>query len=200
MLILRYSPASPYVRKVRIAAELLGLSDRLQLVQADTNDPGDALRQQTPLGKIPTLILENGQSLFDSRVIVDYLDHLAGGGRLVPTGPERFAVLTHQALCDGLLDAALLQVYEGRFRPADRHETKWLDHQAGKVDRALGYCETHLSEPEARLHVGHVAQASALGYLDLRFGGEWRRSYPRLVAWLDDFAGRVPAYAATAPT
>jgi glutathione S-transferase len=199
MLVLRTSPASPFGRKVKIAAALAGLADRIEVVQADTNDPTDVLRQQNPLGKIPTLVLEDGSTLFDSRVIVEYLDHLAGG-RLVPAGPARFPALRQQALADGIMDAALLQVYEGRYRREDKREPKWLELQAGKVQRGLDHAEAQLSTPAADLHVGHVALACALGYLDLRFEGRWRASYPGLVAWLDDFSARVPAFEATRVT
>jgi glutathione S-transferase len=197
MLVLRSSPASPFGRKVKIAADLLGLSDRIEVVPADTNDPGDVLRRQNPLGKIPTLVLENGETLYDSRVILEYLDHFAGGGRIVPAGEGRFRVLREQALADGIMDAALLQVYEGRYRAQDRHEPKWLDLQSGKVTRGLDDAEANLSAPGQDLHVGQVALACALGYLDLRFDGRWRNSYPRLVAWLDDFSARVPAFEKT---
>lgn len=197
MLTLRTSPASPFGRKVKLAASLMGLSDRIEIVEADTTNPADTLRQQNPLGKIPTLILENGETLYDSRVIVDYLDHLAGGGRVIPSGWERFEALRQQALADGIMDAALLQVYEGRFRAQDRHEPKWVEHQMGKVQRGLDYAEAHLSTPAEILHIGHIALACALGYLDLRMGGRWRESYPKLVAWLSDFEARVPAYAKT---
>ncbi|NNM73499.1 glutathione S-transferase family protein [Enterovirga aerilata] len=198
MLTLRFSPASPYARKVRIAAELVGLTDRITLLPTQTGDPKSGLTDVNPLGKIPTLTLENGETLFDSRVIVDYLDHL-GGGRLVPPGEERFRVLRHQALADGILDAALLLVYEGRYRPPEHHVRSWTDMQAGKISRALDHCEAALSRPAETVHIGHVAQACVLGYLDLRFAGEWRRSYPALVAWLEDFAARVPVYDATRP-
>jgi len=197
MLILRTSPASPFGRKVKIAASLLGLSDRIETVEADTTNPEDTLRQQNPLGKIPTLVLENGETLYDSRVIVEYLDHLAGGGRIFPTGWERFVALRQQALADGILDAALLQVYEGRWRSEDRREPKWVEHQIGKVQRGLDYAETHLSTPASNLHIGHITLACALGYLDLRMGGRWRDTYPKLVAWLADFEARVPAFAKT---
>lgn len=200
MLILRTSPASPFGRKVKISAALLGLSDRIEVVGADTSDPNDSIRQQNPLGKIPALILENGEAFYDSRVIVEYLDHLAGGGKIFPAGADRFAALRQQALADGIMDAALLQVLEGRFRPADRHEPKWLELQAGKVKRALDYAETHFSTPAPTLHVGHIALACALGYLDLRMGGTWRESYPKLVAWLADFEARVPAFTKTRVT
>jgi glutathione S-transferase len=197
MLILRSSPASPFGRKVKIAADLLGLSNRIETVAADTNDPADPLRRQNPLGKIPTLVLESGESLFDSRVIVEYLDHLAGGGRMIPSGEARFAVLREQALADGIMDAALLQVYEGRYRSEDRREPKWLELQSGKVRRGLDFAEANLAAPGQPIHAGRVALACALGYLDLRFEGGWRRSYPKLLAWLEDFARRVPAFEKT---
>jgi glutathione S-transferase len=197
MLVLRSSPTSPFGRKVKITAALLGLSDRITIEKADTGDPNDSLRKQNPLGKIPILILESGEALYDSRVIVEYLDSLAGGGRLIPAGWSRFEALRQQALADGLMDAALLQVLEGRWRPAERHEPKWLDHQRGKVERALDEAEARLSSPSPTLHIGHVALACALGYLDMRFEGRWRQTYPKLVSWLDDFEGRVPAFGAT---
>ena len=197
MLVLRSSPASPFGRKVKIAASLLGLLDRIEVVAADTTNPEDSLRQQNPLGKIPTLILENGETLYDSRVIVEYLDHLAGGGRILPEGWARFEALREQALADGIMDAALLIVYEGRFRPEHKHEPKWLDHQADKLRRGLDFAEAHLSAPKSDLHIGHVALACALGYLDLRMAGRWRESYPKLVSWLADFEARVPLFAKT---
>ena len=200
MLVLRSSSASPFGRKVKLTASILGLSDRIQIVDADTLNPEDSIRQQNPLGKIPALILENGDVLYDSRVIVDYLDHLAGGGGVIPNGAGRFSALRDQALADGIMDAALLQVYEGRFRPEDRHEPKWVSHQADKVRRGLDHAEAHLSETGQDLHIGQIALACALGYLDLRFAGRWRESYPKLVAWLDDFESRVPAFAKTRVT
>ena len=103
MLILRYSPASPYARKIRIAADILGLTDRLEIAGVDLADPADSIRVQNPLGKIPALALEDGSSLYDSRVIAEYLDHLAGGDKLFPADPaRRFAALRLQALCDGI--------------------------------------------------------------------------------------------------
>jgi glutathione S-transferase len=199
MLVLRSSPASPFGRKVKIAAAILGLSERLEVAAADTNDPGDSLRAQNPLGKIPALVLEDGAVLYDSRVIVDYLDWLAGGDRIIPAAPARFGVLTLQALADGIMDAALLQVYETRFRASEQHVAKWLDHQAAKVERALGRVEAAPPEAGAR-DIGAIALACALGYLDLRFAGRWRTGHPRLVAWLSAFAAGVPAFEATRVT
>lgn len=196
MLVLRSSPASPFGRKVKIAAIELGLMDRIEIVPADTNDPAEALRRQNPLGKIPTLVLEDGTTLFDSRVIVDYLDHLAGG-RIIPPGEARFAQLRLQALADGLCDAALLQVYEVRYRPEEGRDANWVAHQAGKVSRALEALEAAPPSYPDRPRIGEIALACALGYLDLRFEGKWRADHPRLVAWLDAFAAKVPAFEAT---
>jgi glutathione S-transferase len=197
---LRSSPSSPFVRKVRIAASVLGLERDIAIEPADTMSPSDTVRQQNPLGKIPALVLEDGSVLFDSRVILDYLDHRAGGGRIVPTDAgARFSALRLQALADGLMDASVLLVYEGRWRPTERHERKWVDHQAGKVARALAALEAAPPALTAPLDVGQIALACALGYRDFRFEGTWRADHPRLVNWLEGFAARVPAFAATKP-
>ncbi|MGD0643242.1 MAG: glutathione S-transferase N-terminal domain-containing protein [Roseiarcus sp.] len=197
MLVLRSSPASPFGRKVRIAAAILGLSERIEVVAADTNDPEEPLRRQNPLGKIPALIAEDGEAIFDSRVILEYLDWLAGADALIPRDPAaRFQALTLQALADGVMDAAILQIYEQRFREPALRSTKWLDHQADKVTRALAALEKRPPESSAR-HVGAIALACALGYLDLRFEGLWRSAHPRLAAWLEAFAAGVPAFEAT---
>jgi len=196
MLVLRSSPASPFGRKVKMAALELGLMDRIEIVAADTNDPTDPLRRQNPLGKIPTLVLEDGMTLFDSRVIVEYLDHLAGG-KIFPAGEARFGQLRLMALADGIADAALLQVYEGRYRPEEGRNANWLAHQAGKVTRGLESLEAAPPTFPDRPRIGEIALACALGYLDLRFEGKWRADFPKLVAWLDDFAARVPAFEAT---
>lgn len=196
---LRSSPASPFGRKVKIAAHYLGLFDRVTIVPADTNDPQDSLRSQNPLGKIPVLILDDGAMLYDSRVIVDYLDNLAGGGRILPSGPSRYDVLTRQALADGIMDAALLQVYEARIRPEEHHSARWLETQSGKVTRGLASFEARAGRFDPALDAGSIALACALGYLDLRFAGSWRENHPRLVAWLDEFEARVPAFGLTRP-
>jgi glutathione S-transferase len=202
MMVLRSSPPSPFGRKITIAAAILGLADRIEVVAADTNDPQEPLRRQNPLGKIPTLVLEDGTALYDSRVILEYLDLLAGGGRIIPQAPgPRFAALAMQALGDGLMDASILQIYETRFREPNKYSAKWLDHQDGKAARAVAALEAAPPSEGAR-DVGAIAVACALGYLDLRFAGRWRAARPRLVRWLDSFAAGVPAFAATrlAPT
>lgn len=216
MMVLRSSPASPFGRKVRMAIALLDLDNDVKVEAADTGDINDSVRQQNPLGKIPVLIAEDGAAYYDSRVILDYLDDRAGGGKIVPRDAKaRLAALRLQALADGILDASILTIYENRWRRAETHEPKWLEHQAGKVARALaaleaappplpqgasdrGWSDKNLPDKDLP-HIGQIALACALGYRDFRFNGTWRPTHPRLVAWLDDFAARVPAYAATKP-
>ncbi|HRF09949.1 MAG TPA: glutathione S-transferase family protein [Xanthobacteraceae bacterium] len=198
MLILRSSPPSPFGRKIKIAAAVLGLSDRIQIEMTDTNDPADSIRRQNPLGKIPALVLEDGLVLFDSPVILEYLDTLAGGGRIIPLeGRARWEVLRMHALADGIMDAALLQVYEKRFRPTELQFAKWTDYQEEKITRALDVLEAALPALTATPDIGQIALACALGYLDLRFEGRWRERYPKLVKWLEDFAAQTPSFAAT---
>lgn len=196
MLILRFAPASPYARKVRIGASLLGIA--LDARPTDLNDAADSIRRENPLGKIPTLILEDGTAVYDSRVILDYLDHLAGGNRLIPSEPKaRFTALRLQALCDGILDASLLIIYEDRYRGADKREPSWLERQEGKVARGFAALEAAPPPIDRLPNVGQIALACVLGYGDLRFGGKWRKDHPRLVAWHDTFAAQVPAFAET---
>ena len=197
-MILRSSPASPFARKVRIAVSLLGLDGKIEVRETDLNDPGDAIRKQNPLGKIPALVLDDGTTFYDSRVILEYLDHVAGGGRIIPREPaQRFEALRLQALCDGVLDAGVLMVYEGRYRPPEMKVKSWVERQQDKVKRALDALEAAPPALDATPNVGQIALACALGYGDLRFGGEWRKDHPKLVAWHDAFAAQVPAFAAT---
>jgi glutathione S-transferase len=200
-MILRSSPASPFARKVRIAVSLLGLDDKIELRETDLNDPADPIRRQNPLGKIPALVLDDGDTLYDSRVILEYLDYLAGGGRIIPREPKaRFDVLRLQALCDGTLDAGVLLVYEGRYRPPEMKVQSWVERQQDKVKRALDALEASPPKLDATPNVGQIALACVLGYGDLRFGGAWRKDHPKLVAWHDAFAAQVPAFAATKVT
>ncbi len=196
---LRFASASPFARKVRIAAALAGLEKQVALEPTETREPDEAFLADNPLGKIPVLVLADGSSLYDSRVIAEYFDHLAGGGVLIPVEPAaRFAALRLQALCDGIMDAGVSAIYEVRMRPEGERSPGWIARQRGKIGRAVDALEA-AGGPLGPVTIGEIALAAALGYLDFRFEGAWRAGHPRLVGWLDDFAARVPAFAATAP-
>lgn len=203
-MLLRSSPLSPYARMVLIAANVLGVSDKIKTHPATVMPPDAELAGQNPLGKIPVLVISTGQSLFDSRVIIDYLDNESGGDRIIPAGPGRYEALRLQALAIGIMEAAVAQIYERRFRPEEKQHPEWIASQAAKVTAALASLEaapppnpgaSHFGLPD----VGQIALACGLGYLDFRFGGAWRATCPKLVIWLDAFAARVPAFSATRP-
>jgi glutathione S-transferase len=199
-MILRTSLGSPFGRKIRMALAVIGMTDKVEVIRADTSDENDNLRIQNPLGKIPILLLDDGEAVYGSPVVIDHLDVLDGRGILIPKGAARTRVLTQQALADGIMDAAILLVYEGRFRTDTEHSPKWLAYQQAKIDRSLIQAEAaHTSQGTGLPHIGEITQAVALGYLDFRFKGEWRAKYPKLVAWLAGFAQRVPSFNATMP-
>jgi len=195
--VLRSTVTSPFGRKVRMAAAILGLADRYRLEPADTLDEADTLRQHNPLGKLPCLLLEDGTAIYDSRVIIEFLQDEAGTDRLVPkSGLARYTTLTRAALADGICDAALLMVYEGRFRDPATQSARWLAHQRGKVTRGLAAIEAAPPDP-ARTDIVAIGLACALGYLDWRKPVDWRAAHPPLVQWLADFAVAEPAFDAT---
>lgn len=194
------APPSPFGRKVKVALHMKGLADRITIELADPNQPNPRLNAENPLGKIPVLILDDGTQLYDSSVICEYVDSLAPSPQLFPqTGMARWRTLTLGALGDGILEAALLMVYEKRHRPEDKWVQSWLDRQQGKIDTALAHLEAAPPAWGMAPDYGHLTLACALGYLDFRHEGRWRMRHPRLVAWLDDFARAVPGFAMTAP-
>jgi glutathione S-transferase len=193
------SVSSPYGRKVRVVMDILGLAGKFQLQDASTQDPNDPIRKINPLGKIPALITEAGDALFDSRVIIDFLDARHGDGGLIPRGTEaRARVLTLAALAEGINDALLLVTYEGRYREPEQASDVWLDHQMGKIRRGLEAAIDRLDEFEAP-NLAAVTLACALSYADWRKQIDWRAEYPALVPWLEGFAAAVPAFEATKP-
>jgi len=134
---LRSAPASPFARKVRIGAHVVGLIDDIELQGGPSGDD-DVIYQQNPLGKIPVLVTADGRAIYDSPVILEYLDAITTPGSLIPTeSGARFDALRLQALADGILDAAILIIYEGRYRPDQQPYEPWLDFQRGKIERTL---------------------------------------------------------------
>jgi glutathione S-transferase len=192
---------SPYVRKVRISAEMKGLLSQIELVPIDTNIPNNAqLNRANPLAKVPALIVDD-TAIFDSHVICEYLDQVAPAPPVLfpKDGPQRIKTLTLGALGDGILDAALLLVYEMRFRPEEKWHQPWQARQQVKIDRALALIEEDPPGWGQSPDYGHITLACALGYLDFRHEGKWRAGHPKLIAWLDAFARAVPAFESTRP-
>ena len=196
-LVLRSTVTSPFGRKARMAIDALGLSGRVTVKPADPLDENDTLRQQNPLGKMPCLVLADGSTIYDSGIIIEFLQDMAGTDRLVPLrGPARFKALTLARLADGIMDASLLIVYENRFRPDLPHSPRWLDHQRGKILRGLAAFEKSPPNPE-KTDVVSIGLCCALGYLDWRKQVDWRPAFPGLVKWLDRFSAHEPAFERT---
>jgi len=185
---LHHNPASPYVRKVRILLAETGQTDQVALapVAGHPTDPGTMPVGINPLGKVPTLERDEGPALYDSRVICRYLDDRAGG-RLYPAAPRLWETLTLEATADGIMDAALLMIYEGRSRPEDKRDAAWVEAQWTKVARALDVLEARwLPFLKGPFDIGQAALVCALGYLDFRHGArDWRTGHPEVSAWYD---------------
>ncbi len=199
-----FSPTSPYVRKCLASAQELGLSGRISLLPSAAHpvDRDGRILVHNPLGKVPTLLTDDGRALYDSRVICEYLDSLGpgGGGMLFPGGAVRWDALTLQALGDGILDAALLARYEDALRP---EPLRWADWRAGQLDKvrtalaALGTPGSGAPALDDSVHIGSISLGCALWYLDLRFPDlGWRDQQPRVAQWWERF-GQRPSMAAT---
>jgi glutathione S-transferase len=185
---LTFSPASPFARKVRIAAIELGLMDKVEFAPV-TVVPGQANDEYSkihPLKKLPVLILDNGDVIVDSYVIVEYLDELAGGGKLIPaSGPLRWKVKSDHSLLQGMLDAMLLCRYENNVRPQQLRWQAWTDDHWNRawtgMARFEGQVEAMLARP---LDIAQIALVCVLGYADFRFADcGWRKAYPKLDAF-----------------
>ncbi len=197
-----HSPASPFVRKCLVCAHELGLRGRLQLVTAAPHpvNRDRNLIGHNPLGKIPTLITDEQTVLYDSRVICEYLNSLGDGHLLPRDGAARWQVLVEQSLADGLLDAAVLTRYETAVRPEALRWESWTAGQMDKVDCALAALEASADAASARVDLGAISVACALGYLDFRYGSlGWRSRHPRLAAWFARFGERESMRATRPP-
>jgi glutathione S-transferase len=188
---LHTSTTSPYVRKVLVCALERGISLERVPTKTSPSTPDAGLRHNNPLAKLPTLVLDDGTTLYDSPVICEYLDTLPGGARLLPErGAERFAVLRRQALADGILDAGVLVRYES-LRPRDKQSEDWITAQVGKVTSGLDILESEAATFAPTPDVGTITVACALGWLEFRKpAGDIRRGRPRLFAWYDQFSKR----------
>lgn len=198
------STTSPYVRKVRVVMAEKKLD--YQFLQENVWAADTTIAVSNPLGKVPCLVMEGAEAVFDSRVIVEYLDTLSPVGKLIPsTGRERAEVKTWEALADGLLDAAILvrleNTFEGR-KPSQRSQA-WIDRQMGKINASLKSMAQGLGDKPfcsgIHLSLSDIAVGCALGWLELRFPEiGWRTEYPNLARLMDKLAQR-PSFADTVP-
>ena len=198
------SHTSPYVRKVRIVMTEKKLD--YTFVLEDVWSEQTRIVDANPLGKVPCLIMEGGEALFDSRVIVEYLDTLSPVGKLIPpVGRERAEVKTWEALADGVMAAALLARMEAVWpkRSEEQRSQAWIDRQLGKIDASLQAMSRGLGEKPfcagTHFSLADVAVGSALGYLDFRFPQlPWRDAHPNLVRLQDKLMQRT-SFADTQP-
>lgn len=195
-----FSPFSPYVRKCLAVAHELGLDDRIQLLPSSAHpvQRDRAIIANNPLGKVPTFFTDDGQVLYDSRVICEYLNDLAQGA-LFPQGATRWDTLTLHALGDGMLDACLLARYEDVARPEAIRWPEWRAAQLDKVETSLAHLEARDASLANRADIGTLTLGCALWYLDVRFDTlGWRERYPRMAQWYAAFSQRPSMRAAWA--
>ncbi|WP_294769332.1 glutathione S-transferase C-terminal domain-containing protein [uncultured Rhodoferax sp.] len=198
------STSSPYVRKVRVVMAEKKLD--YAFVTEDVWGPDTTIAESNPLGKVPCLIMEGAEALFDSRVIVEYLDTLSPVGKLIPSvGRERAEIKTWEALADGLMDAAILARLEATWagRTKAQRSQAWIDRQMRKVTDALKAMDRGLGEKAfcggIHLSLADIAVGCALGYLDFRFPQiDWRTEHPNLAKLYEKLAQR-PSFADTIP-
>jgi glutathione S-transferase len=196
---LRYSPTSPYVRKVTVTALETGSHDRIERIPTDTREPRADFLADNPLGKVPTLITDDGLPLFDSRVICEYLDSLHDGHKLFPSAvPARWRTLRLMALADGILDAAVLRRME-TLRADKEQSPAWMERQRSKVLRGLDMLEREVPRFHRQITIGQITVGCCLGWLDFRFGAEeWRIGRSLLADWYSMFMTRA-SMVATVP-
>lgn len=186
------SPTSPFSSKVRMAARYLELE--ITEIRVDTNAGPAILVDNNPLGKIPTLLTDDGVSIFDSRGIMHYFDRMKGK-QLYPTkDSKRTETEVLEALCDGTCDCLLSIVYERRFRTEEMIFQPWIDRQWTKAKRTLDQVSAEMPKMGKKLHGGHFALAAMLGYLQLRFEGQWEEDHSDLIGWLRSFEKKFPDF------
>ena len=189
-----YSPASPFARKVLVFIKELGLEDKVELVKITSTvlDQNAALAASNPVAKIPTLVLANGKSLYDSRVITAYLDSQVASPSFYPnTGDARWDVLAMEAMADGMMDAAVNARYERGLRPSEKQWDDWVNGQMKKVHGALKAFDAAAASFGDKTDAGIIGAACACGYLDFRYPDlGWREMCPALGAWYAKFSER----------
>jgi glutathione S-transferase len=194
---LLYASTSPYSSKVRMAAVYAGIA--VDLVPVKTEDKPAELISANPLGKIPVLVLKDGRSIHDSRAITQHLNRLSKNA-LFPRNPDkRLEAEVLEALADGICDCALSMVYERRTRPEEMVYQPWLDRQWGKITTALDLINANPPKLPKKITAGHMALRATLGYLALRFSGQWEKGRSRLVRWAARFDEKFPELKSSVP-
>ena len=190
-MLLLYSNTSPYSRKVRLVVAEKGLTARVEQRVCNPFENVPVLSDANPLGKVPTLITDDGQVIYDSPVICEYLDTLSDDVPLLPrSGTDRWTIRRWEAMADGILDAAYAIVMERR-RPAEQQSGHWIGHWTAEIDRAVQQADDDLKSLPPSLSLAHLAVATALGYLDFRLSGAgWRDARKALASWYAQFEQR----------
>jgi glutathione S-transferase len=195
---LYFANTSPYARKARMVILEKGLVDQVETVFQNPFDESPDLKKANPLGKVPALVTDDGNTVFDSPVICAYLDSLSPETRLIPVDGARWNVLTAEALADGILDAAFSIVMERR-RPEDQQSSMWLERWQAGIQRTISAVDADLTPFVGDLTLAQIALGAALGYLDFRLPDiDWRAANPAISAWFANFRTR-PAMKATDP-
>lgn len=180
-----YGPSSPYSAKVRMAARHAGLD--VESVVVSTEAMPELLVGNNPLGKIPVLIEDDGRAVYDSRAIMQHLNRLSGGKLYPRNAGRRTEAEVLEALCDGITDCLLAIIYEKRFHPPEKIHEDWIARQWLKATRGLDHLENNLPKTGRSLHGGHFALAALIGYLELRFAGQWEKGHRKLARWPHKF-------------
>lgn len=190
---------SPFARKVRMAAIETGQPDLIDWRMLSREQRAEMLPAINPLGKVPVVVLDNGEALYDSPVICAYVDALHGGPKLIPAeGPERWRVLRLEALGDGLAEAVVALAQEGA-KAQEQQSPRVIERQGAKVSAALGVLEAEAGAFRDPPSMGEIAAACALGYMDYRaVAAGWRGRHPALAAWYERIGAR-PSFAQTMP-
>ncbi len=210
MTLLHNTP-SPFCRKVDVVIEHHGLCGLVDIQNAKTHDVNDPLELENPLGKIPTLLLAKGGAIYDSEVIIEYLDEIGSSEKILPSGADKYLKLTEAKLVAGITDAAVLVVYESRLRPAEKFCQEIVDMQMAKLNKGLCWFVENLPSLQ-KLNIVNISLAVLLEYLDIRINadvkngtklgqniGQWRDDHTVLVAWLEEFNQLCPYFIKTCP-
>ena len=197
MMKLLYAPASPYSAKVRMAAAYAGIA--IEEVLTDTAAQSGSLTDANPLGKIPVLVTEEGRPVYDSRVITQFLNRESGGKLFPRNAGKRLDAEQLEAIADGVCDVLLAHVYERRMRPPEKVHDVWLDRQWSKATRALDALCIDTPKLPQKITAGHIALRATIGYLDLRFAGQWEQGHTKLKRWAARFDQKFPELSTLTP-